>query len=112
MDFDTQRMIDAFGLLGKSSLTTAQQIQTSFEGVLSKANTETEINAIRVQLQKLKDDGVISFEQLGLMTVDVQKKLTDLKVSIDPVQQAFARLGLGVPEPVSYTHLDVYKRQQ
>ncbi len=101
MDFDTQRMIDAFGLLGESGLTTAQQIQTSFEGVLSKANTETEINAIRVQLQKLKDDGVISFEQLGLMTVDVQKKLTDLKVSIDPVQQAFARLGLGVHEQLT-----------
>jgi tape measure domain-containing protein len=98
MDFDTKRMIDAFGLLGLSGKTTAQQLQTSFEGVLAKANTETEINAIIEQLIRLKNDGVLSFEQLGLMTSDVKKKLTELKVSVDPVQQAFARLGLGVPE--------------
>ncbi len=98
MDFDTKRMIDVFGLLGLSGKTTAQQLQTSFEGVLAKANTEAEINAIIEQLIRLKNEGVLSFEQLGLMTSDVKKKLTELKMSVDPVQQAFARLGLGVPE--------------
>jgi len=98
MDFQTRRMIDAFGeLAGKGNLT-SQQLTSSFTDVLAKANTTTELLAIGEQIVKLQQTGKYNTDLLQLMFKDVAIKLTDVKDAADPATIALSKMGLNVPE--------------
>lgn len=98
MDFQTRRMIDAFGLLGQGGLATAAQIQNAFTDVLGKADTEAELKALKFQLEQLGASGVISLESMRLKMTEVDEKLVDVEGAVNPVTIAFTKLGIGVPE--------------
>lgn len=98
MDFLTRQMIDSFVVAGKSAQSTAETIQASFTDVLSKANTETELNAIKAGLNAIGAESRMSSQALSAALAQVNEKLVDVKGAVDPVQQAMEKLGTGVPQ--------------
>lgn len=97
MDFQTRRMISAFGELATKGDLTANQLRSSFTDVLAKANTTTELLAIGKELAIIQQTGKASTDALQLMFSELALKFQEVARNADPVTIALSKMGIDVP---------------
>ena len=98
IDFSTQHMIDAFGLLETDAKVSAQNVQKVFDSIIVKADTQEELKLLGLKLLALGTSSKISSAQVEQGLDAIETKAAELKTSIDPLNKAFENLGLGVPD--------------
>jgi tape measure domain-containing protein len=101
MDFETKRMIDAFGVIGASGFAAASDIQKAFTDVLAKANTEVELEALKNKLIEVSKTGILSGDAVAQDLAAIGVKAAELRAEVDPLQIAMEKLGVGVPEKLA-----------
>jgi len=94
MDFDTRRAIDLFGALTNQAEITSKDIKKAFTNVLSQADTEEELEALRQKLIELGNNGKLSSEEVSTGLLQIRQRAQEIAAdpSFAAVQEALAKI--------------------
>lgn len=88
--------IEQFELLEQTAVATGDVLSQALTNIIDKAQTESDIEAIRAKLQELSDDGKLSVDELQLATWELNEAL--IKISESSAAGQVAIEGLAVAQ--------------
>lgn len=86
--------IAAFGAVAESAIATGVQIETAFKAALGKVATLDEARTLGALLEAAGRQGKIGFDAAERSAAALNARLRDIQVSLDPLADEFARLGI------------------
>lgn len=86
--------IAAFGAVAESAVSTSSQIEDAFKAALGKVSTLDEARTLGALLEAAGRQGKIGFDAAERSAAALNARLRDIQVSLDPLADEFARLGI------------------
>jgi len=86
--------IAAFGAVAESAVSTSSQIEDAFKAALGKVATLDEARTLGALLEAAGRQGKIGFDAAERSAAALNARLRDIQVSLDPLADEFARLGI------------------
>lgn len=87
-------IIALFEVVAQSGTATAQQIESSFRGALSRISTSAEAEALGEVLRRAMEQGAIGADAANRAMAALQRRIQELKEAASPLADAFAQLGI------------------
>ncbi|MBA0430606.1 MULTISPECIES: phage tail length tape measure family protein [Stenotrophomonas] len=86
--------IAAFGAVAESAVATSSQIEEAFKAALGKVATLDEARTLGALLEAAGRRGKVGFDAAERSAAALNARLRDIQVSLDPLADEFARLGI------------------